>query len=454
MSSSKRKAYADRIRRNDKSLTEVSINDWESDAVEILDALKNNTAVKCVYFGGLNSRQVNQESFVKLSEVMKCNKSVESLTFARERGILLRKKIFATMATSGGWSSLQSLVLGDTESLFLREAEYLSSFMIQSKNLRALYLPVAEDATVSIIETLAGTKVQSLNLRFTQPSRRIATDLERSTCITDLRLDFRSYKAPVEFFQFLLVGSIPKMVGLKTLELQMSSYFVQAIIDMVGQCIGGHQGEIEELRLKLDFSSGNLSSIVGLAPALRRLKVIRLYGYGSALTLQQIGELSAVAGDCDALEEFDCNFSRMSTEEFKAICQLLSKFPSLKRVTQGNDETISFGHCREGHEKRRCVAFLEMIRRSKTIEQVPSVRCHNPKVEAAIKQQCHINMMHNQIELIRKKGLLTATVPSCAWPLILKEFSDMSDVLYYLLQQKHGAMIGPTCHGRKRKQDL
>jgi hypothetical protein len=44
-------------------------------------------------------------------------------------------------------------------------------------------------------------------------------------------------------------------------------------------------------------------------------------------------------------------------------------------------------------------------------------------------------MMHNQIELIRKKGFLAATVPSSAWLLILNEFSDMSDVLYYLLQQ-------------------
>ena len=52
--------------------------------------------------------------------------------------------------------------------------------------------------------------------------------------------------------------------------------------------------------------------------------------------------------------------------------------------------------------------------------------------------------MHNRIELICDKGLLAATVPSSAWPLILKEFSDMPDVLYYLLQQKHGAMIGPT----------
>ena len=215
----------------------------------------------------------------------------------------------------------------------------------------------------------------------------------------------------------------------------------------MGQCIGVHQGELEELRLKIDFSSGNLSSIVGLAPALRRLKVIRLHSYGSALPLQQMGELSGVAGDCDALEEFDCNFSRMSTEEFKAICQLLSKFPSLKRVTQGDmDNTVGVS-VNLHRRKSRFVAFLEMIKTSKTIEQVPSVRCRSAEEEAAIKQHCHINMMHNRLKLIRKKGLLAAMVPNSVWPLILKEFSDMSDVLYYLLQQKHGALIGPARHG-------
>jgi hypothetical protein len=43
----------------------------------------------------------------------------------------------------------------------------------------------------------------------------------------------RSYNAQVEFFQILLVGSIPKMVSLKKFELQMSSYFDQAMFDMV-----------------------------------------------------------------------------------------------------------------------------------------------------------------------------------------------------------------------------
>ena len=38
---------ADRIRRNDKSLTRVELDDW-GDAVEILDALKNNSVVKKV----------------------------------------------------------------------------------------------------------------------------------------------------------------------------------------------------------------------------------------------------------------------------------------------------------------------------------------------------------------------------------------------------------------------
>ena len=63
-------------------------------------------------------------------------------------------------------------------------------------------------------------------------------------------------------------------------------------------------------------------------------------------------------------------------------------------------------------------------------------------------------MMRSRIKRINQKGLLAAKVPNSAWPLILEEFSDMPDVLYYLLQQKNGAMIGPTCHGCKRKQDF
>ena len=100
----------------------------------------------------------------------------------------------------------------------------------------------------------------------------------------------------------------------------------------------------------------------------------------------------------------------------------------------------------------RFTACLEMLKTSKTIEQVPSLDCNSAEEEAAIRQHCRNNMMHNQIELIRQKGLLTAKVPSCAWPLILQEFSDMPDVLYYLLHQKHGAMIGPTRDGCKRKR--
>jgi hypothetical protein len=315
---------------------------------------------------------------------------------------------------------------------------------------------------VLIMDTLARTKVESLEIRFRDTFnlqnrdsriRSIATALERCTCITDLRLTFASYDYQLEFFQLLLVRSIPEMVGLKKLELDMDHFhFDQAMFGMVGQCIGWHEGEIEELRLKWTSNSVNLSSIVGLAPALRRLKVFRLYSYGPALTLQQIGELSVVGEDCYALEEFDYNFSRISNEEFMAICQLLSKFPNLKRVTHTPTEGTM--HIVDFSQDRAFDHFLEMMKTSKTIEQVPSVRCRNAEEEAAIKEQCHINMIHNQIELIRRNGLLVATVPSCAWPLILKEFSDMSDVLYYLLQQKNGAMIGPTCHGGKRNQDL
>ena len=208
----------------------------------------------------------------------------------------------------------------------------------------------------------------------------------------------------------------------------------------------GHKGEIEELRLICSSVSVNSSLIVGLAPALRRLRVIKFHGAG--LSSQQIGELLGIVGDCDALEEFSCNMSQstespggISTDDFKAICQLLSKFPRLKRVTQDtlrSDEEVDL------HEEDRLTAFLEMVKTSKTIEEVPSFLCGNAEEEAAIEYHCRNNMMHNRIY---EEGLLAANVPNSVWPLILEEFSDMPDVLYYLLHQKHGAMIGPSRHG-------
>ena len=219
---------------------------------------------------------------------------------------------------------------------------------------------------------------------------------------------------------------------------------------MVGQCTdGGHQGEIEELRLTLPLTSVNSSSIIALAPALRRLKVIQFVTY-EAFALHDIGELSGIAADCDTLEEFGFQPGLVSSNEhFKAICQLLSKFPSLKRVTQ-DDMFNTVGGLVNLDEECRSVAFLEMIKTSKTIEQIPLVQCRNAEEEAAIKHHCRNNMIHNRI---RENGFLAATVPSSAWPLILKEFSDMPDVLYYLLQHKHGAMVCPTRQCCKRKQE-
>ena len=214
---------------------------------------------------------------------------------------------------------------------------------------------------------------------------------------------------------------------------------------MMGQCIELHQGEIEELTL--DIRSDSVS-IVGLAPALRRLKVIRINNY-RALTSQQIGVLSCIAADCDTLEEFVFGYTynplymyRISTHDFKAICQLLSTFPSLKRVTRDvHDEMFDW------HEEGRLTAILEMVKTSKTIEHVPPFTCGNAEEQAAIQHHCRNNMMHNQIKLIRRKGLLAANVSNNVWSLILKEFSDMPDVLYYLLHEKNGAMIGPARHG-------
>jgi hypothetical protein len=470
---------ANRICRNDNSLRYVEIDDWD-DAIEILDALKKNTVVQEVFIERLYSLHANQEARVQLSEVMKCNKSVQSFIICLQGGLLQgRIQLFASMAKSGGWSSIKELVLYDDidyqEPLALsrREAEHVSSFILQSENLRTLRLEMAGDEAARIVEKLACTKVQNLKIYFRSPSslhneirrlgrikmhfrspfsiqnggRRLATALERCTGITKLRLKFPSHDDQVEIFQILLVESIPKMLGLKKLELEIYGSFDQQFFDMVGQCIGGHQGAIEELKLKC-YSSAVHMSIVGLAPALKRLKVIQ-FDSGLLLSASQIGELSGIAADCGNLEEFGYNLplplDGTSTDDFKAICQLLSKFPSLKRVTQN---CYGVDLRKEG----RFTAFLEMVKTSKTIEQVPSCSGRNAKEKAAIQQHCHDNIVHNQIERIRKKGLLAATVPSSAWPLILKEFSGMPDVLYYLLQQKHGAMIGPcTRHGCKRK---
>jgi hypothetical protein len=454
--------YADRIRRNDESLVHCAIQDSGSDSVEVLDALKNNTVVKKVYVE-FHSAQLNEEALVKLSDVMKCNKSVTTLIIYLERW-LLRERFFATMATSGGWSSIQELVLhfeidlDEAEPLSLREAEQISSFIIPSENLRHLSLDIAGDEAVPIMETLSRTKIKSLNLVFGETyslqngGRQLATALEKCSCITDLQLHFED-EVELEFFQILLGESIPKMLGLKKFELHvglLDQQFHRQFFDMVGQCIGLHQGEIEELALYFTSASVN-SSIVGLMPALRRLKVIQFYGH-AALTSQQIGELLGIVGDCDALEEFGYNMSDLpeslggiSTDDLKAICQLLSKFPRLKRVTQ--EAYVEVDLRKEG----RLTAFLEMVKTSKTIEQVLPFLCGNAEEEAAIEYHCRNNMIHSRIH---DEGLLAANVPASAWPLILREFSDMPDVLYYLLHQKHGAMIGPSRHGCKRKQEF
>ena len=443
-------------------LTEVEIGLWESD-IEILDALKNNTVVKKVFIElHPNYRPEGQEVLAKLSEVMQCNTSVETLMIRIQRGLLgERTRLFASMATSGGWSSIKELVISSDDDddgiypLSLMEAEQISSFIMQSDNLRALTLDVPTVQTEPMIEALSRTKVQSLDVHFRSTSdlqngaRRLATALERCTCITQLKLEFPRYNDEVEFIQILLVESIPKMLGLEVLELQMHRHLDEQFFDMVGRCIDGHQGEIEELLLKFEFDSLDKTSIAGLAPALRRLKVIEFHKF-TALTSKQIRELSAVAADCDTLEEFCYNMFD-STDDFQAFCQLLSRFPKLKRVRQGH---LRHGyHCDDQvfHEESRLMAFREMVKTSKTIEQVFPSQLYRAEEEVAIKYHCRNNMVHNRI---REQSFLAATVPSSAWPLILNEFSDMPDVLLYLLQQKHGAMIGPTCHGCKRKQDF
>jgi len=106
---------------------------------------------------------------------MKGNKSVESLTICLESVLLEeRDQVFAVMATSGDWSSIQKLELSDDikfeEPLSLREAEHISSFIVQSENIRTLSLKGLGDENIEpIMETLSRTKVQSLKIRFCKP---------------------------------------------------------------------------------------------------------------------------------------------------------------------------------------------------------------------------------------------------------------------------------------------
>ena len=89
---------------------------------------------------------------------------------------------------------------------------------------------------------------------------------------------------------------------------------------------------------------------------------------GSLLMAPQMGELWDIVRDCDSLEEFGYNLTdSLYTSGFRAICQILSKFPSLKRVTQ--EHFLA----RDGRllEVGRFRAFLAMVKSSKTIEQVP-----------------------------------------------------------------------------------
>jgi hypothetical protein len=64
------------------------------------------------------------------------------------------------------------------------------------------------------------------------------------------------------------------------------------------------QGEIEELSLLTALPNGVNMSIVGLAPALRRLKVIRLCIFLKFYHHNKLVSCRGIAADCDTLEEF------------------------------------------------------------------------------------------------------------------------------------------------------
>jgi hypothetical protein len=78
------------------------------------------------------------------------------------------------------------------------------------------------------MDILSRTKVHRLTIAFDEASflhnggMRVATALERCTCITELTLKFPSINDRMELIQILFLESIPKMLGLKKLELEIN----------------------------------------------------------------------------------------------------------------------------------------------------------------------------------------------------------------------------------------
>ena len=182
-----------------------------------------------------------------------------------------RNQAFSVMGASGGWLPIQELSFDIVnydriEPLSLTDAGHRSSFIIQNENLRTLSLQIAgRDETMTIIETLSRTEVQSLQISFngtfslhtTTGGRRLATPaLIRCTCITELRLVFLFFDDQVECFQILWIESIPKMLGVKKFELNIMYQIGQ------GSSLIWWVGALEDTREEL--KSWNLYLMIGL----------------------------------------------------------------------------------------------------------------------------------------------------------------------------------------------
>jgi hypothetical protein len=217
----------------------------------------------------------------------------------------------------------------------------------------------------------------------------------------------------------------------------------------VGEFVASHPGTLS--RLKLFASKDSLpTSLSGLVPALERVSWFEL-SCGSCGRLDHMSwipilyDLADLVGNCHSLQRFSCHTTNASQRYKEAICHLSSRFPRLKHV--------QFLSITQQYRRSKTSVFApirNMVRASTSIEVIDgwqrSINAQlQEELEAVIAMECRTNRIQNCIHCFHENGVLTASLPSSLWPLILhKHSAEMQpDVSFYLLQQVHAAII-PT----------
>lgn len=248
---------------------------------------------------------------------------------------------------------------------------------------------------------------------------------------TNLRTKLR--KIPYQYLEILL-----PMLNLKRLKLFILEHADddEEFYHVVGAFVAAQPGTLEHLTLWLTPPS-RPSSLAGLVPAMLRLTRFEITCNTSWDAV--LHDLSDLVGDCDSVQNFFCHMKNCNTP-FPAICQLASRFPSLKRVQFLRATRASFV---EHVMQEVASAILDMVNTSKSIEVVDGWPFCNETQKTAIRAKCCTNRSQNFWKFCRDNGVLTNRMPTSVWPLILHKYSAevKPDIIFYLLQEMHATII-------------